>query len=139
MMGPHCPLNPPRDTCRRTLQGDFTAAFNFCQNVPCREYTSTTSAISLPRGRGWRKGGEQFSENGFFTRALFCKSRGILVPLIQNYLYKDAGGIVNVARVTNGSSEKMAEESSEISSMTVIGIGVVLFIVVVGIWYMFLK
>lgn len=33
----------------------------------------------------------------------------------------------------------MADESSEISSMTVIGIGVVLFIVIVGIWYMFLK
>ena len=33
----------------------------------------------------------------------------------------------------------MANESNEISSMTVIGIGVVLFIVIVGIWYMFLK
>lgn len=33
----------------------------------------------------------------------------------------------------------MAEESSEISSMTVIGIGVVLFIIIVGIWYLFLK
>jgi hypothetical protein len=33
----------------------------------------------------------------------------------------------------------MANESSEISSMTVIGIGVVLFIVIVGIWYVFLK
>jgi hypothetical protein len=33
----------------------------------------------------------------------------------------------------------MAEESSEISSMTVIGIGVVLFIAIVGIWYLFLK
>ncbi len=31
------------------------------------------------------------------------------------------------------------EETSEISSMTVIGIGVVLFIAVVGIWYLFLK
>jgi uncharacterized membrane protein len=31
----------------------------------------------------------------------------------------------------------MAEESSEISSMTVIGIGVVLFIAVVGVWYLF--
>lgn len=33
----------------------------------------------------------------------------------------------------------MAEESKEISSMTVIGIGVVLFIVIVGVWYLFLK
>jgi hypothetical protein len=33
----------------------------------------------------------------------------------------------------------MAEESTEISSMTVIGIGIVLFIAVVGIWYLFLK
>ena len=33
----------------------------------------------------------------------------------------------------------MAEESTEVSSMTVIGIGVVLFIIIVGIWYLFLK
>jgi len=33
----------------------------------------------------------------------------------------------------------MAEESSEISSMTVIGIGVVLFVAVVGFWFVFLK
>jgi hypothetical protein len=33
----------------------------------------------------------------------------------------------------------MAEESSEISSMTVIGIGIVLFIIIVGVWYLFLK
>jgi len=33
----------------------------------------------------------------------------------------------------------MAEESDEISSMTVIGIGIVLFIAIVGIWYLFLK
>lgn len=33
----------------------------------------------------------------------------------------------------------MAEETSEISSMTVLGIGIVLFIVIVGIWYLFLK
>jgi len=33
----------------------------------------------------------------------------------------------------------MAEESTEISSMTVIGIGVVIFVVIVGIWYLFLK
>ncbi len=33
----------------------------------------------------------------------------------------------------------MANESNEISSMTVIGIGIVLFIVIVGIWYVFLK
>ncbi len=33
----------------------------------------------------------------------------------------------------------MAEESNEISSMTVIGIGVVIFVVIVGIWYLFLK
>lgn len=31
------------------------------------------------------------------------------------------------------------EESSEISSMTVIAIGIVLFIVVVGVWYLFIK
>jgi len=33
----------------------------------------------------------------------------------------------------------MAEESSEISSITVIGIGVVLFVVIVGVWYLFIK
>jgi hypothetical protein len=33
----------------------------------------------------------------------------------------------------------MAEGSGDISSMTVIGIGVVLFVAVVGIWYVFLK
>jgi hypothetical protein len=33
----------------------------------------------------------------------------------------------------------MAEESGEISSMTVIGIGIVLFIAIVGIWYLFIK
>jgi len=33
----------------------------------------------------------------------------------------------------------MAEESTEVSSMTVIGIGVVLFIIIVAIWYLFLK
>lgn len=34
---------------------------------------------------------------------------------------------------------KMAEESTEISSMTVIGIGIVLFVAIVGIWYLFIK
>ena len=33
----------------------------------------------------------------------------------------------------------MAEESDEISSMTVIGIGIVLFIAIVGIWFLFIK
>jgi hypothetical protein len=33
----------------------------------------------------------------------------------------------------------MAEETSEISTMTVIGIGIVLFVVIVGVWYLFLK
>jgi uncharacterized membrane protein len=33
----------------------------------------------------------------------------------------------------------MAEETREISSMTVIGIGVALFVVIVGIWYLFLR
>jgi hypothetical protein len=33
----------------------------------------------------------------------------------------------------------MAEESTEISSMTVIGIGIVLFVAIVGIWYLFIK
>jgi len=33
----------------------------------------------------------------------------------------------------------MAEESDEISSMTVIGIGVVIFVVFIGAWYLFLK
>ncbi|MDD1686919.1 hypothetical protein [Methanoregula sp.] len=35
----------------------------------------------------------------------------------------------------------MAEEkeTTEISSMTVIGIGVVLFVVIVALWYLFLK
>ena len=33
----------------------------------------------------------------------------------------------------------MAEETKDISSMTVIGLGIVLFIVIVGIWYLFLK
>jgi len=31
------------------------------------------------------------------------------------------------------------EETREISSMTVIGVGVVIFIVIVGIWYLFLR
>ncbi|MDP3564791.1 MAG: hypothetical protein Q8R70_09910 [Methanoregula sp.] len=34
---------------------------------------------------------------------------------------------------------QMAEESNEISSMTVIGIGVVIFVVFVGAWYLFLR
>jgi hypothetical protein len=33
----------------------------------------------------------------------------------------------------------MAEEPTEISSMTVIGIGIVLFVVIVGIWYLVIK
>jgi hypothetical protein len=33
----------------------------------------------------------------------------------------------------------MAETSTEISSMTVIGIGIVLFIAIVGIWYLFIR
>jgi len=33
----------------------------------------------------------------------------------------------------------MAAESTEISSMTVIGIGIVLFIAIVGIWYLFIR
>jgi len=33
----------------------------------------------------------------------------------------------------------MAEETTEISSMTVIGIGVVVFVVIVGVWYLFLR
>jgi hypothetical protein len=33
----------------------------------------------------------------------------------------------------------MSEESNEISSMTVIGIGIVIFVVIVGFWYLFLK
>jgi len=33
----------------------------------------------------------------------------------------------------------MAEETQEISSMTVIGIGIVIFLVIVGVWYVFLR
>jgi hypothetical protein len=33
----------------------------------------------------------------------------------------------------------MAEETTEISTMTVIGIGVVIFVVIVGAWYLFLR
>jgi len=33
----------------------------------------------------------------------------------------------------------MGEESNEISSMTVIGIGVVIFVVIVGAWYLLHK
>ena len=33
----------------------------------------------------------------------------------------------------------MAEEATEISTMTVIGIGVVLFVVIVGVWFLFLR
>jgi hypothetical protein len=35
----------------------------------------------------------------------------------------------------------MAEENApkDVSSLTVIGIGVVLFVVIIGIWYLFLK
>jgi hypothetical protein len=47
--------------------------------------------------------------------------------------------IVNVTYRHGPESVTMAEESSEISSMTVIGIGIVLFIVIVGIWFVFLK
>ena len=33
----------------------------------------------------------------------------------------------------------MAEEPQELSSLTVIGIGIVLFVVIVGVWYFFLR
>ncbi len=33
----------------------------------------------------------------------------------------------------------MAEESGDISSMTVIGIGIVICVMIVGAWYLFLK
>jgi len=33
----------------------------------------------------------------------------------------------------------MADEPAEISSITVIGIGIVLFIIIVGVWYLFIK
>jgi len=33
----------------------------------------------------------------------------------------------------------MAEESKEINNITVIGIGIVLFVVIVGVWYLFIK
>lgn len=33
----------------------------------------------------------------------------------------------------------MADSSGDVNSMTVVGIGVVLFVAVVGIWYVFLK
>jgi len=33
----------------------------------------------------------------------------------------------------------MAEESGEINNMTVIVIGIVLFVIIIGIWYLFLK
>ncbi len=33
----------------------------------------------------------------------------------------------------------MANETGEISNMTVIGIGIVIFIVVIGVWYLFVK
>jgi hypothetical protein len=33
----------------------------------------------------------------------------------------------------------MAEESTEISNVTVIGMGIVLFIVIFGVWYLVIK
>ncbi len=33
----------------------------------------------------------------------------------------------------------MADESTELSSITVIGIGIVIFIAIVGIWYLFIR
>jgi hypothetical protein len=33
----------------------------------------------------------------------------------------------------------MAEETTEISTVTVVGIGVVVFVVIVGGWYLFLR
>jgi hypothetical protein len=33
----------------------------------------------------------------------------------------------------------MAEETEEVSRMTVVGIGIVLFVIIVGIWYLFLR
>ncbi len=33
----------------------------------------------------------------------------------------------------------MADEPAEISNMTILGIGIVVFIVIVGVWYLFLK
>jgi hypothetical protein len=33
----------------------------------------------------------------------------------------------------------MAEETTEISTVTVVGIGVVVFVVIVGVWYLFLR
>ena len=33
----------------------------------------------------------------------------------------------------------MADESGEINNMMVIGIGVVLFVIIIGIWYLVLK
>ena len=33
----------------------------------------------------------------------------------------------------------MAEETTEISTVAVVGIGVVLFVVIVGVWYLFLR
>jgi hypothetical protein len=56
---------------------------------------------------------------------------------INKYLYDIGEAYISGHRVTTGVF--MAEESSEISSMTVIGIGVVLFVVIVGIWYLFLR
>ena len=33
----------------------------------------------------------------------------------------------------------MAEEPAEIGGMTVIGIGIVIFIIIVGVWYLFIQ
>jgi hypothetical protein len=33
----------------------------------------------------------------------------------------------------------MADESGEINNITVIGIGIALFIVIIGVWYLFIK
>jgi len=40
-------------------------------------------------------------------------------------------------KVTGGAA--ITEDSGEINNMTVIGIGIILFLAIIGIWYVFLK
>jgi hypothetical protein len=53
------------------------------------------------------------------------------------YLYKNK--MITVVDYHNRHVFHMAEESNEISGMTVIVIGVVIFVVIVGIWYLLHK
>jgi|GEM_PF-788591 hypothetical protein len=66
----------------------------------------------------------------------------ISVPIrLEKGIYRMCKRGIVVVTTTMEDTNYMAEttESTEISSGMVIGIGVVLFVVIVGIWYLFLR